>query len=151
MPDRLDKLAKRFGIAEGYFSEKGDWVATAPETKTKVLEAIGVPVGKTDADHPIPKTPPADDVAGLSGSAYWPRFLVDQRAWGLAVQTYALRSDRNWGIGDFEDLARFAEFAASLGADFVGVNPLHALFMADPSRISPYSPSTRDLDRKSVV
>jgi 4-alpha-glucanotransferase len=144
MPDRLDKLAKRFGIAEGYFSEKGDWVTTPPETKIKVLEAMGVPVSETDADRPMPKTPPADDVAGLTGSAYWPQFLVDQRAWGLAVQTYALRSDRNWGIGDFEDLARFAEFAAGLGADFIGVSPVHALFMADHSRISPYSPSTRD-------
>jgi 4-alpha-glucanotransferase len=144
MPDRLDKLAKRFGVADGYYSEKGDWVTTLPETKTKVLEAMGVPVGKTDAEHRMPKTPPADDVAGISGSAYWPQFLVDQRAWGLAVQTYALRSARNWGIGDFEDLARLAEFAAGLGADFIGVSPMHALFMADPLRISPYSPSTRD-------
>lgn len=144
MPDRLEELAERFGIAEGFYSEKGDWVATPPETKVKVLEAMGVPVGETDADHPMPKTPPAEDVAGLTGSAYWPQFLVDHRAWGLAVQTYSLRSARNWGIGDFEDLARLSEFAAGLGADFIGVSPMHALFLADPSRISPYSPSTRD-------
>ena len=144
MPDWLDELAERFGIAEGYISETGDWVTTPPETKAKVLEAMGVPVGNADANRRLPKPPPSDDVASLSGSAFWPPFLVDQRAWGLSVQTYALRSARNWGIGDFEDIARLAEFAAGLGADFIGVSPLHALFLADPSRISPYSPSTRD-------
>jgi 4-alpha-glucanotransferase len=29
------------------------------------------------------------------------------------------------------------------GADFVGINPLHALFWTDPDRCSPYFPSTR--------
>jgi len=143
MPERLKDLADRFGIAEGYISEQGEWVTTAPEVKAKVLEAMGIPV--QDAGAALPQPPRFEDAAGLSGSAYWPPFLVDQRAWGLSVQAYALRSERNWGIGDFEDLARIAEFAAKLGADFVGVSPLHALFMADPSRISPYSPSSRGL------
>jgi 4-alpha-glucanotransferase len=47
------------------------------------------------------------------------------------------------GIGDFEDLARFAEIAATAGADMIGVNPLHALFLAAPERCSPFSPSSR--------
>jgi 4-alpha-glucanotransferase len=144
MPDRIDELAKRFGIAEGYISEKGDWVDTPNETKAKVLEAMGVPVGKTRGKSDVPQPAPAEDIAGLSESAFWPPFLVDQRAWGLSVQAYALRSSRNWGIGDFEDMAQLAEFAAKLGADFIGVSPLHALFMADPTRISPYSPSSRN-------
>jgi hypothetical protein len=37
MPDRLDALAERFGIAKGYVSEKGDWVTTPAETKVRVL------------------------------------------------------------------------------------------------------------------
>jgi len=144
MPDRIDELAKRFGIAEGYISEKGDWVTTPVETKAKVLEAMGVPVGAARGSESIPELPPAEDIAGLAESAYWPPFLVDRRSWGLTTQAYALRSARNWGMGDFEDLARLAEFAAKLGADFIGVSPLHALFFADPSRISPYSPSSRN-------
>lgn len=143
MPDRLENLATRFGIAEGYTSEQGDWVTTPPETKAKVLQAMGVPVD--DPDAALPEPPAVADLAGLTGSAYWPPFLVEQRAWGLSVQAYALRSSRNWGIGDFEDLAQVAELAARLRADFVGVSPLHALFMADASRISPYSPSSRGL------
>ncbi|MCW5624207.1 MAG: malto-oligosyltrehalose synthase [Burkholderiales bacterium] len=67
----------------------------------------------------------------------------DGRLWGLAVQLYGLRSGRNWGIGDFSDLARFVEHAARLGAGVVGLNPLHALFTHDPSHASPYSPSSR--------
>jgi 4-alpha-glucanotransferase len=73
-----------------------------------------------------------------------PAFLEEgTRCWGLAVQLYTLRSARNWGIGDFTDLAGIATAAAGLGADLVGVNPLHALFPEDPERASPYSPSSR--------
>jgi 4-alpha-glucanotransferase len=63
--------------------------------------------------------------------------------WGFACQLYGLRSGRNWGMGDFTDLARLAEQAAGLGAAAIGINPLHALFPADASHISPYSPSSR--------
>ena len=65
------------------------------------------------------------------------------RAWGLSVQLYSVRSQRNWGIGDFTDLVRVVEIAAGLGADAVGLNPLHALFPDQPERSSPYSPSSR--------
>lgn len=65
------------------------------------------------------------------------------RPWGIGIQLYGLRSARNWGAGDFTDLARFLEIAARLGADTVGLNPLHALFPRTPERISPYSPSDR--------
>jgi len=72
-------------------------------------------------------------------------FLPDwRRGWGIACQLYGLRSAHNWGIGDLTDLKRLVELAATAGADFVGVNPLHALYVADPSRISPYSPSSRE-------
>jgi (1->4)-alpha-D-glucan 1-alpha-D-glucosylmutase len=65
------------------------------------------------------------------------------RVWGPSVQLYALRSARNWGVGDFGDLAALIEWAAARGAALVGVNPLHALFAHNPAHCSPYSPSTR--------
>jgi 4-alpha-glucanotransferase len=65
------------------------------------------------------------------------------RRWLLAVQLYSVRSGRNWGIGDFTDLANLIEFAGRLGADGVGLNPLHALFDDRPGDCSPYSPNSR--------
>ena len=66
------------------------------------------------------------------------------RVWGVALQLYSLRSARNWGIGDFSDLADAIEHWGRRGAAFVGVNPLHALYLADPEHASPYSPSSRN-------
>ena len=65
------------------------------------------------------------------------------RLWGLNLALYGLRSDRNTGIGDFEDLARIAELAAGNGAGFFGINPLHSMGYCDLDAISPYSPSHR--------
>ena len=65
------------------------------------------------------------------------------RCWLLAVQLYGVRSARNWGIGDFTDLADLVELAGHLGADGVGLNPLHALFDDRPADCSPYSPNSR--------
>ena len=65
------------------------------------------------------------------------------RSWGLTCQLYGLRSARNWGMGDFTDLAMFARATGSCAAVTLGVNPLHALFAAEPLHISPYSPSSR--------
>ncbi len=66
-----------------------------------------------------------------------------RRSWGIALQLYGLRSRRNWGMGDLGDLARAATVFGELGADVIGVNPLHALYPDEPERASPYSPSSR--------
>jgi 4-alpha-glucanotransferase len=65
------------------------------------------------------------------------------RCWLLAVQLYGVRSARNWGIGDFTDLEGLLELAGDLGADGVGLNPLHVLFDDRPADCSPYSPNSR--------
>jgi 4-alpha-glucanotransferase len=65
------------------------------------------------------------------------------RCWLLAVQLYGIRSARNWGIGDFTDLEGLIELAGQLGAEGVGLNPLHALFDDRPADCSPYSPNSR--------
>jgi 4-alpha-glucanotransferase len=69
--------------------------------------------------------------------------MRNARLWGLTAQLYGVRSERNWGMGDFTDLADLTAQAAALGASAIGVNPLHALFPGDPNHISPYSPSSR--------
>ena len=65
------------------------------------------------------------------------------RVWGAAVQLYAVRSERNWGMGDFTDLAALLAQWGARGAGLVGVNPLHALYPHNPEHASPYSPSSR--------
>jgi 4-alpha-glucanotransferase len=65
------------------------------------------------------------------------------RVAGVAAQVYLLRSERNWGIGDFEDLRELAGMVARHGGGAVGVNPLHALFVDNPAHASPYGPSSR--------
>jgi (1->4)-alpha-D-glucan 1-alpha-D-glucosylmutase len=66
------------------------------------------------------------------------------RWWGCTIQLYALRSSRNWGVGDFGDLRRLVDAAAQQGASFIGLSPLHALFPHNPDAASPYSPSSRN-------
>ena len=81
---------------------------------------------------------PSPQASSKRGEARGPR---EERVWGLTVQLYGLRSDRNWGIGDFRDLQDLITWAGrDLGAAMVGVNPLHAL---PPDGVSPYSPSSR--------
>jgi 4-alpha-glucanotransferase len=66
-----------------------------------------------------------------------------QKCWGPSVQLYSLRSQRNWGVGDFTDLKNLLRGVAEWGAEFVGLNPIHALYPANPDSCSPYSPSSR--------
>ena len=83
-------------------------------------------------------------VLASPGRCYRPPAVQEGgRVWGPAVQLYGLRSPRNWGIGDFGDLEELATRMAAQGADIIGVNPLHALFAANPVHASPYSPSSR--------
>ncbi|WP_027710698.1 4-alpha-glucanotransferase [Dickeya chrysanthemi] len=67
-----------------------------------------------------------------------------KRWWGVMVQLYTLRSSDNWGVGDFGDLKTLVEQVARRGGAFVGLNPLHALYPAQPEAASPYSPSSRN-------
>ncbi len=74
--------------------------------------------------------------------AYRPPFLDGEgRAAGLGVALYGLKSERNWGCGDFTDLKNLIEWAsAEIQADFIALNPLHALANRHPYNSSPYLP-----------
>ncbi|MBT1065244.1 4-alpha-glucanotransferase [Bowmanella sp. Y26] len=77
-------------------------------------------------------------------ACYTPPAIADGgKVWGLSVQLYCLRSENNWGVGDFSDLCQLLEKAAGQGAHFIGLNPIHALYPANPDACSPYSPSSR--------
>ena len=64
------------------------------------------------------------------------------RVWALAVQLYGVRSRRNWGHGDFTDLADLDRLRRRPRRRGIGLNPLHALF-DDRPEASPYFPNSR--------
>lgn len=63
--------------------------------------------------------------------------------WGVAAQLPLLRSENNWGIGDFADLRRLVAVSGERGCDVLGLNPLHQMFLDNPDQASPYSPLSR--------
>jgi 4-alpha-glucanotransferase len=75
---------------------------------------------------------------------YEPQALKEgKKLWGACVQLYTLRSEANWGIGDFGDLQKMLADVGKRGGAFIGLNPIHALYPANPESASPYSPSSR--------
>jgi 4-alpha-glucanotransferase len=60
---------------------------------------------------------------------------------GLMFHLPGVRSERNWGCGDFTDLKALIDWAAhDVGAGFLALNPLHALANRAPYNTSPYLP-----------
>ena len=83
-------------------------------------------------------------VIAAPGHCHEPEWLAAGRGlWGVSVQLYTLCSARNRGMGDFADLNELITRSAAAGADFVLLNPLHALHLASPWHGSPYSPTDR--------
>jgi 4-alpha-glucanotransferase len=75
---------------------------------------------------------------------YTPEEILNgKKIWGTSVQLYCVKSDTNWGMGDFSDLKTLLEKTKENGGDFVGLNPIHALSPSLPEKASPYSPSSR--------
>ena len=126
MSEALRAAARRAGIL---LSERWGGASEVPDaTLSALVDLIGE----------APEAPPSD-----GRQAFVPDWLDGTRAFGVALQLYQLRSARNLGIGDLADLEELIPHLAAAGADFVGLNPLHALFTAAPERASPFSPSDR--------
>lgn len=141
MASDLEQEAAAYGIISRYKGIDGEWVDSpgpALRALIDILAGTGPP-----ASEKLPTPWPPQPQASPGCLCHLPSFLEQSRVWGITCQLYGLRSRRNWGIGDFEDLAQLCELAADQGADFVGVNPLHSLFLAEAGRCSPFSPSHR--------
>jgi 4-alpha-glucanotransferase len=117
-------------VLPSYWSYQGQQVETPTETEEAILAAMGA-VG----EHPLRgrryKVAAGPCVTGLD------------RAWGWAVQLYAMRSRESWGIGDMADLRRFARWSKKQGASTVLLNPLGAQTPIHPYQASPYYASSR--------
>lgn len=147
--EELAALAAACGIEDGYWDIWGSYHPTSTYTRQALLAAMRLPIeqiahdpAQLRAELQQDEVPPAQ-IPALP-SAYLPTPIAQgRRLWGVNVQLYGLRSRRNWGIGDFGDLACLCRLVARAGGSFVGLNPLHALFPEQPQRASPYSPSHR--------
>src|SRR5262249_22983040 len=91
--DDLKAEARLWGVEDGYFDVCGRWHEPSEETRRLL-------VGALSGEHVCPASPPpiGEPIQAFQGDG--------RRYWLLAVQLYALRSRRNWGHGDFGDLAR---------------------------------------------
>jgi 4-alpha-glucanotransferase len=68
----------------------------------------------------------------------------DGRWWGVFAPLYALRSQDDWGVGSFADLARFRGWVMGRGGSVGATLPLFAQFLDEPMvEPSPYSPASR--------
>lgn len=76
-------------------------------------------------------------------TCYSPQQASAKKIWGFTAQLYSLKSENNWGIGDFGDLRNLIDMSAEQEAATIGINPLHPLYQNNPSHRSPYSPSSR--------
>jgi (1->4)-alpha-D-glucan 1-alpha-D-glucosylmutase len=106
--------------------------------------ALALPFGIPAGYHELTLDGWTQRLIVVPESCYLPERLEQgARTWGIAVQLYGLRSERNWGIGDFTDLTTLARGAAAHGAGAIGLNPLHLLHSDAPAACSPYAPSSR--------
>lgn len=68
---------------------------------------------------------------------------MSRKIWGYAVQLYSVRSEHNWGVGDFTDLQNIIRMCSNAGADVIGLNPLNVLSHDYPENASPYQSISR--------
>jgi 4-alpha-glucanotransferase len=126
----MSRFAERWGVLQSYHGWTGELVEATPEAEQAVLAAMGAGGGGPPRARRH-RFPP-----GLCASA-------PDRAWGWAVQLYALRSRDSWGIGDMADLRRFARWSRAHGASQLLLNPLGAQAPTLPHQPSPYYTSSR--------
>lgn len=125
-----EKLAERWGICASFVDAQGRTRAATPDAIRRIAEALQNVGDVVVSDGSAPQVVPAYQGDG-------------RRGWLLSVQLYAVRSARNWGHGDFADLAALVRLAADAGAAGIGLNPLHALIWDRPGHASPYAPNSR--------
>jgi 4-alpha-glucanotransferase len=65
------------------------------------------------------------------------------RTWGLFMPLHALRSETDWGIGSYSDLAELGRWTGALGGSMVGCLPLYPISSDPPIDPSPYLPVSR--------
>jgi 4-alpha-glucanotransferase len=139
-----------------FFANKGDSLVVVAEgdaAETGPAEVRLEDGTSLTVDDALPEDlPPGYHTLRRRGARHDARLIVapqschlppDVRAWGWAIQLYAARSRRSWGIGDLADLRRLGTWARRDGASIALVNPLASATPILPQQASPYFPSSR--------
>ena len=136
----MSEQAALWGIETDYVDAFGHRQSSDPDAVARMVDILSQGGDRLPGSSPqtfVPKR-------AFQGGEKDPR-----RVWALAVQLYGVRSRRNWGHGDFTDLAALVDLASDLGAAGIALNPLHALF-DDPADASPYSPNSRRSSTRAI-
>ena len=72
-----------------------------------------------------------------------PRCPEPPRGWGLFLPLHALRTEQDWGVGSYADMAELGQWVGKLGAAMLGALPLYPAFLDPPADPSPYLPVSR--------
>jgi (1->4)-alpha-D-glucan 1-alpha-D-glucosylmutase len=141
-PNRAADIALRGSAAglEWHIDEEAGTHHEGRTSKSGTLQLPALPLGY----HRLQIGSTAATVIAAPRKCWEPAALDGgTRLWGAAAQVYSLRSECNFGIGTYSDVAAIAQGVAGFGGAFLGLSPVHALFSSDRSKISPYSPSSR--------
>ncbi len=104
-----------------------------PEAPPLGYHQLRIQVGSYDLQSRL-FAPPLD--------SYAPNRDAGKR-WGIFCPVYALRSEHNWGAGDFADLEELIDFTHEANGQAVATLPLLANFLDEPFNPSPYAPVSR--------
>jgi 4-alpha-glucanotransferase len=131
-------------VVPSHFPEVGDYAFEGVRYSRRAIAVPTLPLGYHSISVTCEGQSQTACYAVAPPKAYINPMLAEgKRVVGIIVQLYTLTSARNWGIGDFTDLALLIRKAADLGVQMVGLNPLHALLEPVADNCSPYSPSDR--------
>ncbi|GAB4382076.1 4-alpha-glucanotransferase [Albidovulum sp.] len=134
---------------------------TRPVDWTLEAEGTGAPLASGRAETAMRLPPLAMGVHRLvlrAGAQHWQTWVFARparavalsdrtgraRAWGVTTALYGLTDGGRVPIGDYARLGAYGAALARHGADFIGINPVHAMGRTRPDDVvSPYSPSHR--------
>ncbi len=141
---RLESGEERRWVAElaGVAAEEASEVEGERFVRKRLPLPGGLPWGYHRLTAEIAGKPHEILVISSPAHAYLPPGGADHR-WGVFLPLYALRSERDWGVGDFGDLDMLMRWVGELGGNIVATLPLLACYLDEPFEPSPYSPVSR--------
>ncbi|MFV0358876.1 4-alpha-glucanotransferase [Tropicimonas sp.] len=145
--ESADRALPRWLILENDVATRHNLSRPAHDVRLK-LEDGGVLILAAGAALELPALPLGIHVLDLDGNEttllVGPASLpLPEPGWGITLPLYGLKTAKQGGLGDYADLRTAVTGLAAQGAQFVGLNPVHAVFPTDPTTVSPYSPSHR--------